>query len=336
MEVEGEIHLIVGLVNEKAHQVIGHLQHRRPLGPAGVAAVDGPRQAADEAAELLAVDGLVQKLVVNLELRQRPHQAAVGDAHPPLVVADGDLSRVGLGGAHGHQEDPRPADQLGRLPQAHGVLEAARQLGGRPGLDLEAHRLLEDGGADPVGQGLPQIGDGHGQEVLLVAGDVGAEDAEGGHRILHLAVPEGPRVLSRPHQVLPLGQVEGFLDLRLVEPDDAVGVNVQHPHVPEELHPRLPDGVGQGVVGGDGGGRVVGDAVFGDDLLQFGHEDVHGELFVLAEGAGVGPLHQLPDLIGWRWHGPFSSLPSPSPGWRRPWRRSRPNYRHRSRGPRPR
>ena len=116
MQVERKTLLEIGLIDRQSHQVVGRLQDRGALGAAGVAAVDGPAQATDEAPELHAMDDLVQQFVVSLELGQRADEPGVGVAYPPLVVADCDLPRVRLGCAYRHQEKARPPRQLGRLP----------------------------------------------------------------------------------------------------------------------------------------------------------------------------------------------------------------------------
>ena len=63
--------------------MMGGLEHGGALGAAGVAAVDGAREAADGAAELLAVRDLVEKLVVGLHLGEHADEATVaGSARP--------------------------------------------------------------------------------------------------------------------------------------------------------------------------------------------------------------------------------------------------------------
>ena len=180
LHVEREAVVEVVLVDGEPDEVVGGLEHGGALGAAGVAAVDGAGEAADGAAELLAVRHLVEQLVVGLHLGEHADEAAVAGAHAPLVVAHRDLADVRLRRADGDQEQPGPADELGGVAEQHGVLHDAGHLGGRARGDVAAEALLEDGAADAVGQRLLHVGHRGLQEDVLVVGDVGAEDAERG------------------------------------------------------------------------------------------------------------------------------------------------------------
>ena len=91
-------------------------------------------------------------------------------------------------------------------------------------------------------------------------------------------------------------QVERLVELGLADQDAPVRVDVVHADREEELHGRLPDAVGEVVVGRHRRGRVELDVVLAHDLLHLGQEEVVEELVVLAVRALGGPLHDLPHL----------------------------------------
>jgi hypothetical protein len=91
-------------------------------------------------------------------------------------------------------------------------------------------------------------------------------------------------------------QEERLVQLVLGDEDAAMRVDVVHPYREEELHRRLPDAVGEIVVGRDGRRGIVPDLVLTEDLLHLGQEDVVQELVVLTIRACGGPLHDLPHL----------------------------------------